>query len=694
MRHGMQIENRGLPTPKGLQHTAQGRVLAHEAIGPIDPIGRMLQRLATLTACALILCGLSGAPALARQTKDPFSSDNKRPDANNTIVPAPPAPQNQLARGAWRKTATTSVDARIDFKLAVTPPQVRRGQTVTVTITGTPRPGYHTYPFTQRAGEAQDESQLSKWTAENATWFKALWPVTESDPQIEVIPGLGTYLEHKQEFTVSRDFLILDEAKPGPTVLPVALNLQVCNGNCVWGDPKFEVGIEISSEPALPLSPALQARIHAKQPEIQVIPVSGIPGVPEAPAEKTPEKPWTDVAKPAPAPATPAPAKSAPVAADVTPTVRQDDMDLATFILHGISWGLISLLTPCVFPMIPITVSYFLKQSHQTRRGTLAMAFVYSATIVVVLTAGGVLLMRFLQPLSQHWATNLVLGALFIAFALSLFGMFELRLPSSLANFTSSQENRGGLVGTMFMALTFTIISFACVAPFYGSFILLAGSAGSVEQWLKLVLGALAYSAAFASPFFLLALFPSLLRSLPKSGSWMNTIKVVMGFLELAAALKFLRAGELIRFGHATLLTYDFVLGLYVGLTLLCGLYLLSVYRLPHDDPPTGHLGVPRLLFSLVFLSLGFYLLPGLFKQNDGQQQRPNGAVFAWLDSFLLPEVPDGDLAAPTGARGSAESLTGAAPANHLTWTGNLQNGLQAALDKRKYVFLDFTGLT
>src|SRR5262249_24321221 len=154
-------------------------------------------------------------------------------------------------------------------------------------------------------------------------------------------------------------------------------------------------------------------------------------------------------------------------------------------------------------------------------------------------------------------------------------------------------------------------ISFACVAPFLGGF---GGTAANSNLTLThRLLGGLAFAATFASPFFILALFPALLRKMPKSGSWVNTVKVVMGFLELAAALKFLRAGELVIVSEPEFFTYDFVLGLYVALSLLCGLYLLGVYRLPHDSP-LEHLSVPRLLFSLAFLGLAFYLTPALFK--------------------------------------------------------------------------------
>jgi thiol:disulfide interchange protein DsbD len=318
--------------------------------------------------------------------------------------------------------------------------------------------------------------------------------------------------------------------------------------------------------------------------------------------------------------------------------------------------------------MIPITVSFFLKQSEKEHHNALPMALIYSATIVLVLTAGAVLLLRFFQKLSQYSSTNLVLGALFLFFALSLLGMYEIRLPTSFANYTSARESRGGLVGTIFMALTFTIISFTCVAPFLGGF---AGINVQSRPWYEIILGGLAFSMTFAAPFFFLALFPTLLRQLPKSGSWMNALKVVMGFLELAAALKFFRAAELLGLGRAQVLTYDLALGIYVALAILCGFYLLNLYRLPHDHDAPEQLGVLRLLFSVFFLSLAFYLMPGLFKQDNGQPQRPAGSVFSWLDAFLLPDA-----------------------SGHLAWIGNLDKGLQTARDQKKLVFIDFTGLT
>src|SRR5262249_14777194 len=175
----------------------------------------------------------------------------------------------------------------------------------------------------------------------------------------------------------------------------------------------------------------------------------------------------------------------------------------------------------------------------------------------------------------------------------------------------------------------FTLISFTCVGPVYGSFITLeasntSGSASLLRQFISV----LSFAVAFASPFFVLALFPGLLRSLPRSGSWLNAVKVVMGFLELAAVFKFLRAAELNFTRKADWLTFDLCLGVWVALALACGLYLLNTYRLPHDHDPAESIGVVRLLWSVAFLALAVYMFPGLFKGPEGLPQKPRGELF------------------------------------------------------------------
>jgi thiol:disulfide interchange protein DsbD len=626
----------------------------------------------------LSVLAFSAPKAVAQD--DPFAEipkQNAKPSAKSPVANAP-GPDA-------RKNPT---DDRIDFEVSVKPQEAKRGETVKLIIKGIPRPGFHTYPMTQRADNLfQDELALSKLIPENTPGLQPLWPISESDPETKEEQGIGYFLEHENPFTWSQDILILPDAKPGPNTLKFRIRLQVCDKTCVWGEHPFAVTVKVAENPPVPLTPQLKERLALPKPPIKVVavpPASGGQNFDIQPSVVTPSGP----------PGTAKAALSQPINPDnnggpkvVSPEPSDDG--LLAFIFQGFVWGLISLVTPCVFPMIPITVSFFLKETEKKDHRPLLKAAVYSGTIIVVLTAGGVLMAKGLRDISQWSTTNFVLGGLFVFFALSLFGMYEIQLPSWLSRYTSSREGRGGLAGTVFMALTFTIISFTCVAPFFGGFILLASSAQSSTDWVKLFLGALAYATTFAAPFFVLALFPTLIRTMPKSGSWMNTIKVVMGFVEMAAALKFLRAGELLWFGRAEILTYDLVLGMYVALSLLCGLYLLNLFRLPHDYDAPEQLGVPRLVFSLLFLSLAFYLTPALFKVSGGEQQRPRGRVFAWLDSFLLPDPVDESYVADS-SNGTAKSPGSA----RLSWLGNLDDGLQKAKENEKLVFIDFTGLS
>ena len=345
-------------------------------------------------------------------------------------------------------------------------------------------------------------------------------------------------------------------------------------------------------------------------------------------------------------------------------SVNQKKSGLLAFLLTAATWGLVSLVTPCVFPMIPITVSIFMKQSHQSRAQTMKLASIYCLTIILVLGVSAIALLKIFVDLSVSPWMNLFLGGLFVFFALSLFGMYDISLPNSLLRFTQTKQGSGGVVGTIFGALAFTIVSFTCVAPFLGGFAGMAASGNFTT--FELVLGGLSFATAFAFPFFLLALFPGLLKALPRSGGWLDSVKVVMGFLEIAAALKFLRTAEIGWESPTNYFTYDLVLGGWVAILFATGLYLLNMYRLPHDEEKPN-IGVPRLGFALVFLGLAVYLAPALLKDANGKAQRPSGVVFAWVDAFLLPDA-------------SVEFSV----------------DLKAAMDKagavKKPVFIDFTG--
>jgi thiol:disulfide interchange protein DsbD len=315
-----------------------------------------------------------------------------------------------------------------------------------------------------------------------------------------------------------------------------------------------------------------------------------------------------------------APAEQAPPTdAEIVPPAISSDFNqrasttpyaLPTFFLIAFVAGLAALITPCVFPMIPMTVTFF--SSSSTGRGeAVRKAVVYGASIVVLYVVLGVVVSVLFGPafanwLSTHWLPNLFFFGVFVLFGLSFLGLFEITLPSSLVNTVDQQADRGGYVGVFFMAFTLVLVSFSCTGPIVGS--VLVESAGG--QFTKPIVGMLGFSLAFAVPFALFAAFPQWLSSLPKSGGWLNAVKVVLGFLELALALKFLSVADQVY--HWGLLDREVYLALWVVIFTMLGFYLLGKIRLPHDSP-TEVVSVPRLLLALVTFSFVVYLVPGLF---------------------------------------------------------------------------------
>ena len=349
------------------------------------------------------------------------------------------------------------------------------------------------------------------------------------------------------------------------------------------------------------------------------------------------------------------------------------DQGFFSFVLLAISMGFLALLTPCVFPMIPITVSFFTQQGESRRGKPLKNAIIYTLGIISTFSILGFILALTLgasganQLASNPWV-NLFIGVLFIYFALSLFGMYEIEVPAKLRQFSLKQEGRGGVIGTLFMAVTFTLTSFTCTVQFIG-LLLVAASQG---QWFWPMIGMIVFSAAFASPFFFLALFPQYLAKMPKSGGWLNSVKVVMGFLELAAAFKFLSNTDLV-WGWG-FFSHNAVLAIWAVLMLLVGFYLLGKIQLPHDSPLKS-VSVPRLMLSAAFLTFGLYLTSGLFGQ------RIHGIIYAYL-----PPVVESD----TGA----VSTNGNSMAEEFKWYRDLDSGLIEAKETGKPVFIDFTGYT
>jgi thiol:disulfide interchange protein DsbD len=361
--------------------------------------------------------------------------------------------------------------------------------------------------------------------------------------------------------------------------------------------------------------------------------------------------------------------------------------------------GLLAIITPCVFPLIPVTVSFFLKRS-KTRTEGIRNAVWYSISIIAIYTIPTLLLTlifgdTILYTISTSATTNLLFFAIFIIFAISFFGAFELNLPSSWANKADQKAGKGGLSGIFFMALTLVIVSFSCTGPIVGT---LLGQTSAKGVSIAPVIGMLGFGVGLALPFSLFAFFPSMLSALPKSGGWLNSVKVTFGFIELALALKFLSNVDLIYHWH--LLNRDVFLVLWIVIFTLMGMYLLGKLKFSHDSD-LAYLTVPRLFFAMITFSFALYLVPGLW-----------GAPLQPLSGFIPPattqdfnldnlnykidDLKNGHyMAAPTATNQPEppkKYIDKLSVPFGLTAYFDLEEGMAAAKIVKKPIMLDFTG--
>jgi thiol:disulfide interchange protein len=362
------------------------------------------------------------------------------------------------------------------------------------------------------------------------------------------------------------------------------------------------------------------------------------------------------------------------------------------FFLIAFGSGLVALLTPCVFPMVPMTVSFFTGGSS-SRGAAIFKALVFGFSIIAIYTLVGTVVARLFGGdaanfLSTHWLPNMLFFVIFLVFAMSFLGMFEITLPSSWLTKVDAQADKGGWIGVFFMAFTLVLVSFSCTGPIVGS-ILIASASG---EMLKPTIGMFAYSLAFALPFTLFAIFPSWLSGLPKSGGWLNSVKVVLGFIELALALKFLSIADQVY--HWNLLNRDIYLALWIVIFALLGFYLLGKIKLPHDSD-LKYLGVPRVLLALVSFAFVVYLIPGLF-----------GAPLKPLSGYLPPQTTrDFNLSSPVRQQASllpTETPNTLCEAPKYADFLELPHGLKGYFDldqamkcakaQNKPIFIDFTG--
>jgi thiol:disulfide interchange protein DsbD len=366
-----------------------------------------------------------------------------------------------------------------------------------------------------------------------------------------------------------------------------------------------------------------------------------------------------------------------------------DSKSLWSIFIIAFFSGFAALLTPCVFPMIPMTVSFFTKQSKSKAAGV-RNAIIYGLSIIVIYVLLGVLVSLIFGPaalnaLSTNVWFNLIFFVLLMVFAISFLGAFEIMLPNSWANKVDSQADRGGLIGIFFMALALAIVSFSCTGPIVGTLLVEAAAGGSQAGP---IVGMLGFSLAIALPFALFAAFPGWLNSLPKSGGWLNTVKVVLGFLELALAFKFLSNADLVSQWH--FLEREVFIAIWIAIFGALSLYLFGKIQLPHDSP-LKHISVGRLLLGLLTLSFTVYMIPGLW-----------GAPLNLISAFPPPldysESPYG-VGNSRGGTGASAAAHGDLPdGGHLLAPHDIlafndyDKGLAYAKKVGKPVMIDFTG--
>lgn len=344
---------------------------------------------------------------------------------------------------------------------------------------------------------------------------------------------------------------------------------------------------------------------------------------------------------------------------------NKESPPLLLFLLEAILWGLFTLLMPCTYPMIPITISYFGKQAEKAHGSIFPMALTYGFGIILIFVLIGVFIGKPIVDFAAGWPLNVALGVLFVVFALSLFGAFEIRLPSFLMNVSSKATMRGGYAGVFVLGMTLVVTSFTCTAPFVGALL----GTGAKEGYGRLILGMGVFGATVAAPFVILALLPAGARKLPKSGQWMQTLKVTLGFVELAAALKFFSNVDLVLSWEA--LPRELFFLWWAALAFITGLYLLGM--VPLKTEPGQSIGPVQMTFGVLAILLGAYWMQGA----DGKR----------LDFISMSIAPPYSSAKEVAGNGEVKP-------DRIIVKDDFVGGMRKALSEGKLAFINWTGVT
>lgn len=604
--------------------------------------------------------------------------------------------------GRWRVTAV--------------PAEVPAGGEVELTIEADLEPEWHIYSVAQpQLPDGSGPVRTVVVLEEGAGWIAA-GGIAGPAPQRKASTGFEGLEEQIWEGRVRlrRKYRVPEGQAPGPLPLRGRVAWQACKLSCVQAGLRFALDLRVSEGGGGGAKERVTARVEGLSlAEAMEVPEGAEPvnlepeGGQEAGVEVLVGGPRGGGAGSGPDGDSSRGEKGVAVVGGGTARGgRGFDQSggLWLFLMTAAAAGFAALLTPCVFPMVPITVSFFQKQAEREHHRPITMALVYCLGIVGTFTLLGVVMSSLfgaasLNTLANNPWLNLFIAGVMVFFGLNLLGLFEITIPSFLLNYTSGQESRGGLVGVLFMALTFTLTSFTCTFAFVGW--LLAMAANGARLWP--VLGLLVFSAAFSLPFFFLALFPSWLKKLPKAGGWMNRFKVVMGLLEIGAAFKFLSVADLAWNPVPTLFDNELVLSAWIVLLIAMGIYLLGWVRLPHDMP-TEHVGVGQFFVALSCLGLAAYMAVGLYGGT-----KPSGQLWSMIAAFAPPKFEEAGAPGVQTARGAGWETDGHPGETGVARAGQelgptLQHGdLRYALDYRramahgaktgKPVFLEFTGV-
>lgn len=543
-----------------------------------------------------------------------------------------------LCLAALATAAVAGPPPRVSWTAKLEPSDVRAGESAQLVLSGKIESGWHIYGFKLSQGEGP------------------IWTKIALDPN-PALKQNGDPIQPKPQHRMDRGFKFDVQYHEGAVALalPVQIGPAVTGAQTAVVKVTYQACNDQSCDP--PKTESLTFPFEVEGGERRTDRSAAVTAVPTQPPGHV--EPKADAA------GSGAQGPSATTDEQAKAIAEAQKSGLAAYLWLSFTAGLLALLTPCVWPMVPITVSFFSKKSEGQKESNVKGALAYCVGIMGTFTGLGVVMTLLfgstgIQRLAANPWVNLFLAALFVALALNLFGVFEIIIPSSIVNRAQKGTGKGGIFGPILMGLTFSLTTFTCTVPFVGTLLVTAAQG----NWTYPVLGMIAFSLAFALPFFFLALFPQYLAKMPKSGSWLTAVKATMGFLELAAALKFLSSAELVwQLGYLTKAVF---LAIWAAIFAVAGFYLFGWILLgSHPDKPK--VGWGRKFVGLAMFAGAIYWLAAI-----------NGAPLGQLAGFPPPDPYPGS----SGKTGS------------IAWNHDFQSGLALAQAQKKPMFINFTGVT